>query len=864
MKKNFFKKLSFVLALAMIVTALAPAAGVFAAAKPKLNSKDKTLFLSVDGKDEFDFNIANKKTGWSYKWTSANKKVATVNAKNGVTTAVGAGKTSVSVVIKDKKGEEVTTLKASVLVRDNIKELTITNLPEGDKLAVGASNDFNRSYKTVAGLTKGSQAITRWVVTDKDGKVATTATIDDKGVFTATEAGEYTITANAFQSKAKYNSWLADSEKYASYVTATATYKVTVAASMVSAKQVNLKKFDLTFDTAMVKDDITKNLVVYYVLGGTKVKENVKGVSMSADNKVATVEMSYDFTKGTTYVVEYPDMESVEFVSATTKVEDVVDMAIKTTTAQLSKEQKLDIALLNKDGVNIANDELLARVTVEKAADTNYAYLDGRSLYMHKLGEVVKLTATYHTYNWKDGKEIGNATATGEVTCVEVSKDAVGTLFGWTIKDFGPGNEPTNFTTTKSQTFKGANQQLYVLLKGKNASGDDMYTANFAYVGSPSATQGPLSWKYTSSNEAVLLVDGTGRLYGVKEGSATIVVSYNDIQVGACEITVAGARKAAMASLSTNSLTLSNEFSDLTTVTFDVKDQFGDDYKVNGVYHATAEVTPNATYSNGHPQIGSGLTFDADGIPAGTYSYTVKIKDNNDSNVSIPHSLIVTVQDPGTNLTAASYRIESDKSSYDLKTGSTISTAAVNLSVYAYNSAGIKVAKLTTAQLETLGSVITVRKAGTVTGSGIIVNDQIDLVTTKTVSGRSVVANEDTGSWVITATNTNTANGNKAVSALGFEVKNTQTKVTPAVKNSVTDKVTVLDSTTLATVINECLTFTVGDKTISAETGFIGTNYFISDKRVTVNKIKLYERVGTTNDYIEHEVDLAGMVLYIK
>ena len=79
-----------------------------------------------------------------------------------------------------------------------------------------------------------------------------------------------------------------------------------------------------------------------------------------------------------------------------------------------------------------------------------------------------------------------------------------------------------------------------------------------------------------------------------------------------------------------------------------------------------------------------------------------------------------------------------------------------------------------------------------------------------------------------------------------------------------TDEITSLDSTTLAAVINKCLTFTVGDKTVSAETGFIGTDYHISDKRVTINKIKLYEQVGVTTDYIEHEVDLGGLVLYIK
>ena len=49
MKKNFFKKLSFVLVLAMIVSVIAPAAGAFAATAPKLNATKKYLQLDKDG-----------------------------------------------------------------------------------------------------------------------------------------------------------------------------------------------------------------------------------------------------------------------------------------------------------------------------------------------------------------------------------------------------------------------------------------------------------------------------------------------------------------------------------------------------------------------------------------------------------------------------------------------------------------------------------------------------------------------------------------------------------------------------------------------------------------------------------------------
>ncbi|MDF2514208.1 MAG: hypothetical protein K0S04_4074, partial [Herbinix sp.] len=83
MKKNFFKKLSFVMALAMIISVIAPAAGAFAATGLRLNATSKTLFLGESTKS-FNFNPLGMSKGATQKWTSSKPSVATVNAKNGV------------------------------------------------------------------------------------------------------------------------------------------------------------------------------------------------------------------------------------------------------------------------------------------------------------------------------------------------------------------------------------------------------------------------------------------------------------------------------------------------------------------------------------------------------------------------------------------------------------------------------------------------------------------------------------------------------------------------------------------------------------------------------------------------------------
>ncbi|TAH65773.1 MAG: hypothetical protein EWM47_10825, partial [Anaerolineaceae bacterium] len=167
MKTKFFRKLSFVLVVAMVLSLFVPAAGAFAASSVKLNSTKKYLHLDVEKLNTYNFNILSEKgKGWQYFWESDDESVAVVKETNGVTTATGVGKATITLTITDKDGEEVDTATAQVIVRDNIKEVTIKN--PVDKLAVGEEHDYNRSFETVSGSTKKTSAITRWTVDSED------------------------------------------------------------------------------------------------------------------------------------------------------------------------------------------------------------------------------------------------------------------------------------------------------------------------------------------------------------------------------------------------------------------------------------------------------------------------------------------------------------------------------------------------------------------------------------------------------------------------------------------------------------------------------------------------------------------------
>ncbi|HHT96554.1 MAG TPA: hypothetical protein GXZ90_01500, partial [Clostridiales bacterium] len=407
MRKNSIKKLSLVLVLAMVISVFAPASGVFAAKGPGLNATKKYLHLGreAEGTNEYNFNIKNKKSGWKYAWTSANTKVAKVNAKNGVAVATGVGTTKVSVKITDKDGKKVDTLKATVIVRDNIAEVAVSNpLAEGKTLVVGQEYDFNRSFVTEAGLTKKTSGVTRWTV-EQDGKVVDTATIDEKGVFVADEAGEYTIVARSFQSKAKYNDWVKDNTL--DVVTATADTTATVAASILEIKQLDKNSFSVEFDSDMSKTEIAKLETIYRVIAEKELvtgAEKVKEVKLDATGKIATITVYGDFAGDTTYKFKFNGLEGT-FGSGKTDVKEIVAIRFKDNPLQVIEnatgDKVLDlyknIEAINSNGVVIySGTDLVNSLTFEYDDGGKYqGYVYGGKLYMYQAGAEGTIKATF-------------------------------------------------------------------------------------------------------------------------------------------------------------------------------------------------------------------------------------------------------------------------------------------------------------------------------------------------------------------------------------------------------------------------------------------------------------------------------------
>lgn len=173
MRKTGRKVLAYGLAVAMMMS-VSP---VSAASKPTLNAKTKTIAVG----DKTTLSVKNTTKKATYKWTSANKKVATVT-KSGVVTGQKAGTTTVTCTVK--QGTKSTKLTAKITV------LKVKN---------GGTKTVTAGETATLKVTQYKGAKYTWRSTD-----TSIVTVNSKGVVTGQKAGTAVVRVRVNAPETRY------------------------------------------------------------------------------------------------------------------------------------------------------------------------------------------------------------------------------------------------------------------------------------------------------------------------------------------------------------------------------------------------------------------------------------------------------------------------------------------------------------------------------------------------------------------------------------------------------------------------------------------------------------------------------------
>jgi hypothetical protein len=195
MKKKSFKKMAFVMSVAIVTqsipymnssvafaaTTKPTSVSTKVAVTPMLNITKKTI--NGLGKS-YTLKINNLVSGSTYKWSSSDTNIVAVTGKGKITSiAAGTATINVKITAPDKK---VTTLSCIVTVKViPSTAVMIKNYPEDNTIKVGEKFDYNRSI-----TPNNSTDNTTWTIKD-----TSIATVDKSGIVTALSAGTTILTA---------------------------------------------------------------------------------------------------------------------------------------------------------------------------------------------------------------------------------------------------------------------------------------------------------------------------------------------------------------------------------------------------------------------------------------------------------------------------------------------------------------------------------------------------------------------------------------------------------------------------------------------------------------------------------------------
>ena len=617
--KNFFKKLSFVMALALVLTSLAPAGAAQAASAMVMNVSEKILYITENAKntpDNYDFYIKNKPEDWrstlDFEWESSDETVATVE-NGGITQAHSVGVTTISCTITDSEtGEEVAFTTCELTVKGIADRIEIINAPEDGIVGIGENViDLNRAMYDEAGNRTTQRGVyvsdyTRWISSDE-----TIATVDKNGVVTTYKEGEFTITAETYQSKANPGT------------NASVSVTLTAQPSMVSATQKSITKAELVFDADM-SDVITKdNLIVSSIVGTTPVKQIVKSVSFDESGRVATVEVYVNFAPNTEYTFAYNDM-TAGFVGADLSIENVASIAISTQTAIVNEATEIKVVLYDANGIEIAYDNS-GRIDLS-APDSSDYWMYGDEITFFESGRSALVTAVFHTYDYDPNTGVEAVIETVGTIYSITAATGIDTVQAYHVGESAPSSWNASDVSHRLSTSDVSGYNFYVRAVDVNGTTRDS---------EPGAIDD--GFTFESSDSGILIVGQEGDIYPVRTGSVNVIVRYDGVVVAALPVTIIGDRVTTSLDVTLSRNTLSSyEFAnDSITMTVTATDQLGASTIKNANSVKLEALGNNHPYTQQYLEMFEGFRPSNDkfvftsemfsGVEATTYQYRVTV-----------------------------------------------------------------------------------------------------------------------------------------------------------------------------------------------------------------------------------------------
>lgn len=587
--KSFFKKLAFVMALAMVVSLAAPAAkSAFAAteftyAEQETGVKVTTLNMKAGDKVDLKFVGVNDYKNYTLEWVSSDPTVATVDNKGIVTAIADKGQTTVELKVGDGTVYTSTPVKVVVgevmnVVLGTAKDNTFAELT----LELGKTVDLN-----FYGVTDWAAGKYECIWTSTDDKVAT---VDKNGVVTPVATGTAQISV-AIVDKA--------TGVALNVVPVTVTVPEEKASYTVTQVSDTVAKLTFSKDVTVTAADIS--LVRVYD-GDIEVAWPIEEVKV--DGSVVTIKPYVAFTDGDKYIVRVgAEDEGTAFTTTIGVVDQVVvsyksmDKSGKAYTNGEDGEEILVYlsAKLYSNGVDVTNvygtEDVVYTLLTENENVMIDEYAGEMSFYLPGIAATVVATYTY--YDADDNEQ----TVKTPVTLISelAPKYAVTGVKAWTIVKDGQDKIDWNNTVHKLAAYDDAANGYHIVALITDNYGNTLVTdpdyadSNakiYAIEGSKFDSEGYYV-EFSSANPEKMLVGTDGSLTTYTTASVPAIISLHNVNserenafvrnLSALPVAVQAQRTISKVTLDDTSLTLITDgaFTD-GSVNVKVYDQYGD------------------------------------------------------------------------------------------------------------------------------------------------------------------------------------------------------------------------------------------------------------------------------------------------